>query len=162
MRKLWKWAIPACALGATVLLFRFVLFIGYVPTESMEPTIHKGSYILGCRIFGELKVGDIIVFEHEGKQVVKRIAAVSGDVMEHTGQHLTVPDGCFYVLGNNSGNSYDSRRWSEISVSKSEIRAKISMGRVSRGRPQMQAAQTFPANPLDNRASLCYTTLTNR
>ncbi|RKJ39176.1 S26 family signal peptidase [Acutalibacter sp. 1XD8-33] len=39
-----------------VLLSRFVLFAGYVPTESMEPAIHKDSYILGCRIFGELKV----------------------------------------------------------------------------------------------------------
>ena len=111
MRKLWKWAIPACALGATVLLFQFVLFIGYVPTESMEPTIHKGSYILGCRIFGELKVVDIIVFEHEGKQMVKRIAAMGGDVVEHKGQRLIVPREYFYVLGDNRKCSADSNTW---------------------------------------------------
>lgn len=128
MRKFLKWAIPACALVVTMLLFRLGLFIGYVPTESMEPTIHKGSYILGCRIFGELKVGDIIVFEHEGKQVVKRIAAAGGDVVEHKGRRSIVPQECFYVLGDNPDNSYDSCWWSEISVSKSEIRAKISMG----------------------------------
>lgn len=121
MRKLWKWAIPACALGATVLLFRLVLFIGYVPTESMEPTIHKGSYILGCRIFGELKVGDIIVFEHEGKQLVKRIAAVGGDVVEHKGRRLIIPQECFYVLGDNPDNSYDSRYWSEPFVSYRQV-----------------------------------------
>ncbi len=113
MRKLWKWAIPACALGATVLLFRLVLFIGYVPTESMEPTIHKGSYILGCRIFGELKVGDIIVFEHGGKTLVKRIAAVGGDALDHKGQQVTVPKDSFYVLGDNTENSFDSQYWSD-------------------------------------------------
>ena len=81
MRKFVKWLIPASVLVTTVLLFRFVFFIGYVSTESMEPTIHKGSFILGCWIFGELKVGDIIVFEYEGKQIVKRVAAVGGDVV---------------------------------------------------------------------------------
>ncbi len=123
MRKLWKWAIPVCALGVTVLLFRFVLFIGYVPTESMEPTIHKGSYILGHKIFGELHVGDIIVFEHEGKKLVKRIAAVGGDVVEHKGRQLTVPEGNFYVLGDNSHNSYDSRYWEEPFAQKQNLLA---------------------------------------
>ena len=109
MRKFVKWLIPASVLVTTVLLFRFVFFIGYVSTESMEPTIHKGSYILGCRIFGELKVGDIIVFEYEGKQIVKRVAAVGGDVVNHMGCNLTVPEECFYVLGDNGDNSWDSR-----------------------------------------------------
>ena len=111
MRKFVKWLIPASVLVTTVLLFRFVFFIGYVSTESMEPTIHKGSYILGCRIFGELKVGDIIVFEYEGKQIVKRVAAVGGDVVNHMGCNLTVPEECFYVLGDNGDNSWDSRYW---------------------------------------------------
>ncbi len=121
MKKNLKWLLPAFVLVTTVLLFRFVFFVGHVPTESMEPTIPKGSYILGCRIFGEPKVGDIIVFEHEGKQLVKRIAAVGGDVVEHKGRRLIIPQECFYVLGDNPDNSYDSRYWSEPFVSYRQV-----------------------------------------
>ena len=113
MRRKWKVIVPALVLLGTFLLFQFVLFIGYVPTESMEPTIYKGSYVIGSRLFGELKVGDIIAFEHEGKPLVKRIAAVGGDVVEHNGQRLTVPEGYFYVLGDNTQSSFDSRYWKD-------------------------------------------------
>ena len=65
MSAIWKrvkpWWIPA---GLTLLVFillRYVFLIGYVPTESMEPTLPKGSFLLGLRIFEEPKVGDIIV-----------------------------------------------------------------------------------------------------
>ena len=92
-------------------LFHFVIFIGYVPTESMEPTIHKGSYIVGTRIFGELKVGDIIVFRHEGRLLVKRIKAVGGDTVMHRGKKIVVPDRCFYVVGDNRRLSSDSSQW---------------------------------------------------
>lgn len=129
MRKLLKWIVPILVLATILMLFRFVLFIGYVPTESMEPTIHKGSYILGCRIFGELNVGDIIVFEHEGKQLVKRIAAVGGDVVEHKGQQLTVPEGYFYVLGDNKKNSLDSRYWEEPFAERLDVIAVLAMDR---------------------------------
>ena len=125
MKKFLKWLLPAFVLVTTVLLFRFVFFVGYVPTESMEPTIHKGSYILGGRIFGELKVGDIIVFEHEGKQLVKRIAAVGGDVVEHKGDVLIVPDGKIYVLGDNKDNSADSKSWAVPLIENDDIIATV-------------------------------------
>ena len=128
MKKFLKWLLPAFVLVTTVLLFRFVFFVGYVPTGSMEPTIHKGSYILGCRIFGEPKVGDIIVFEHEGKQLVKRIAAVGGDVVEHKGRRLIVPQGYFYVLGDNPDNSCDSRYWLRPFVSYGQVVGVLSCG----------------------------------
>lgn len=123
MRIKWKFIVPVLALLSTCLLFRFVLFIGYAPTESMEPTLKRGSIIVGSRVFGELKVGNIIVFEHEGKQLVKRIAAVGGDVVEHKGRRLIVPEGCFYVLGDNTQSSYDSRYWEEPFVQNQNLLA---------------------------------------
>ena len=121
MRRKWKFIVPVLALLGTCLLFRFVLFIGYVPSESMEPTLKKGSIIVGSRLFGELKVGDIIVFRHEGRLLVKRIAATEGKMVEYKGQRTTVPKGCFYVLGDNAGNSFDSRFWKKPFIAYSSI-----------------------------------------
>lgn len=79
----------------------------------MEPTLKRGSYIIGCRIYSSLETGDIIIFRHDGKLLVKRIAAVSGDTVEKDGTSMTVPEDCYYVLGDNADNSYDSRYWEE-------------------------------------------------
>lgn len=125
MRRKWKFVMPMLALLSTCLLFRFVLFIGYVPSESMEPTLKKGSIIVGSRRFGELKVGDIIVFRHKGKLLVKRIAATEGDMVEYKGHQITVPKGYLYVLGDNAENSNDSRKWNAPFVAISCVRATI-------------------------------------
>ena len=125
MRKLISILIPVFCAVAVILLLRFFFIFGYVPTESMEPTLEKGSYILGVRIYGELKTGDIVIFEHDGRLLVKRIAACSGDTIERNGQSLTVPENCFYLLGDNAGSSYDSRFWADPYVHKENIRAKL-------------------------------------
>lgn len=109
----WKWLTPILASVLILVLFKLVFLIGYVPTASMEPTIEKGSYIVGIRIFSELEVGDIIIFERDGELLVKRIAAVGGAVVERNGTSVAVPEDCFYVLGDNAGNSYDSRYWED-------------------------------------------------
>lgn len=129
MRKKWKFAVPALALLGTCLLFRFVLFIGYVPSASMEPTLKKDSIIVGSRLFGELEVGDIIVFRHEGKLLVKRIAAVDGEAILHKGQIVRVPKDRFYVLGDNMENSWDSRYWDAPFVEGSDVIAVWAMDR---------------------------------
>ena len=84
MKKKWL-LIPLLSFILVLLFFRFVIYIGYVPTNSMEPTIMAGDKIFGFRILGELEVGDIVVFEHDGTNMVKRIAAVPGDIVQIQG-----------------------------------------------------------------------------
>ena len=74
-----KLLIPLLSLALFLGLFNTVFFWGYIPSSSMEPTIHKGDVILGLRLFRELHNGDIIIFERDGRYLVKRIAASSGD-----------------------------------------------------------------------------------
>lgn len=133
------WCIPLSLTLLIYILLRVVFLIGYVPSASMEPTLPEGIFILGLRSYGEPKVGDIIIFEKDGILLVKRIAACPGDqvylseleymtavpipVREET--VLTVPEGCYFVLGDNAQNSWDSRYWEQPYVSRQQIVAKL-------------------------------------
>lgn len=59
--------IPILSSLLLLVLMKTVLFLGYVPTESMEPTLKKDSFILGTRLYGDLTDGDIIIFERDGR-----------------------------------------------------------------------------------------------
>lgn len=121
------------------IMLRSVFLIGYVPSASMEPTLHEGSFILGLRLYSEPKVGDIIIFEKDGVLLVKRIAACPGDSVDLSQLEymmstpipvweeavLTVPDGCYFVLGDNAQNSWDSRYWEQPYVPSQQIVAKL-------------------------------------
>lgn len=117
MKKKW-FLIPLLSFILVLVLFRYVFYIGYVPTNSMEPTIMAGDKIFGIRILGELEVGDIVVFEYENTYMVKRIAAVPGDKLQ---DNSVVPENCYYVLGDNEKSSYDSRYWDNPFIHRSQI-----------------------------------------
>ena len=110
-----------------------------MPSASMEPTLQKGSFIFGVRIFDEPQVGDIIVFEKDGVLQVKRVAAGPGDTVDlrqiqymnnrpvptWESPVITVPDDCYFVLGDNTQNSLDSRYWDNPYIQRGAIVAKL-------------------------------------
>lgn len=139
IKKIWKrvkpWSVPICLTLLCYVLLQRVFLLGYVPSASMEPTLQEGCFIFGLRIFETPTVGDIIVFVKDGTLQVKRIAAVPGDQIDLTKLEymdslpipnwsdplLTVPAGRFYVLGDNTQNSYDSRYWEDPFIAEEQI-----------------------------------------
>lgn len=125
---LFGWMIPLLCGAVVLILMKTVFLFGYVPTASMEPTLPAGSYVLGYRLHGPLEKGDIIFFEHDGKVLIKRIFAVSGDVVEQPdGTLLIVPEGSCYVLGDNADQSVDSRYWENPFVEEADVLATLAL-----------------------------------
>ena len=125
MKKRLIWLLPVLVGFLVFVLFQTVFLLGYVPSESMEPTLREGSMILGTRIYRELNNGDIVVFEHNEELFVKRIAAGPGEEIIVEGKTYCVPPNAYFVLGDNSENSFDSRYWENPYVSEDKIIAKI-------------------------------------
>lgn len=134
-----RWGTPMALTLFAFVLFRAILFVGYVPTSSMEPTLEAGSYIMGTRISKDLNNGDIVVFHHDGQLLVKRNAACPGDEIDlreiaymktiaipvWEDPIITVPENCYFMLGDNVENSIDSRYWTDPFIQSSDIVAKL-------------------------------------
>ena len=125
MKKRMIFLIPVLAFIGVLILFKTIFFIGFVPSASMEPTLKTNSVIFGTRIYGALQEGDIIVFQHESDMLVKRIVGVGGQILEVEGINYYVPEDCYFVMGDNRDNSWDSRFWKNPFVNKKSVIAKL-------------------------------------
>lgn len=133
----------------TLILLNFVFALTRVEGISMEPTLHTGDRVFEWKLFKyfrEPNRGDIVVVKGEktnDENYIKRLIGFPGDVIdiidgdvyvngkilqepyldrktsEQNGNHWVVPEGCYFVMGDNreNGNSYDSRSFGPIEKS---------------------------------------------
>ena len=74
-------AVLSVVLCAAV-VFGFLIGVDCVSGNSMYPYLNHGDWIVYRRSSSGLKRNDVVVFEHDGEYLVKRIAGLPGDTVE--------------------------------------------------------------------------------
>ncbi len=108
------------ALTTTVtILGLFVFNIVLISGDSMVPAYTNHDIVLVKKIYGtysNLQKGDIVIAlePSQNTKVVKRIGGCPGDSVEYKGNRILLEEGEYFLLGDNSSVSYDSREFGPV------------------------------------------------
>lgn len=155
IKEIFAWIVTiALAIVAAKLINTYVIIKAEVPTGSMEHTIEVDDYILGFQLaycFSSPERGDILIFpwpDNPEITYVKRVIGLPGETVEIKDGYVyidgepieepylkeemageygpyVVPEGCYFMLGDNRNSSQDSRRWSNTYLKEEDIMAKV-------------------------------------
>lgn len=65
-----------------------MLVLRRVLGKSMEPTLKEGRVVIGCKWYRKLAPNDIVIFEHNNLEKIKRIKKISRDRLWIEGDNL--------------------------------------------------------------------------
>ncbi len=152
-----EWIVTLVAAVAVALFINnFIIVNATVPSSSMEKTIMTNDRVIGLRLAyknDDPERGDIIIFKFPDDEkilYIKRVIGLPGDTVEiHDGDvylngqvldepyitvetegkfgPYTVPEGHYFMLGDNRNNSADSRYWKNTYLEREKIVGKAVM-----------------------------------
>ncbi|MCB9549821.1 MAG: signal peptidase I [Myxococcales bacterium] len=89
-RRLWRWALAAIVLGLLLARWFFVELV-VVRGNTGAPTALEGDVLLVVRR-AEPAQGDVVLLEHEGREVLRRVIALPGQTVGADEGVLTIDD----------------------------------------------------------------------